>query len=63
MQTDSLVVKYLEIMINKPELIDTINTINYLLEAFCEQINEISIIKTNYDVMTEKKLIKLIKRL
>lgn len=60
MQTDSLVAKYLEIVINKPELIDTINTINYLLETFCEQINEISIIKTNYDVMTEKKLTKLI---
>ena len=60
MQTDSLVAKYLEIMIDKPELVDTINTINYLLEAFCEQINEISIIKTNYDVMTEKKLVKLI---
>lgn len=60
MQTDSLVAKYLEIMINKPELVDTINTVNYLLEAFCEQINEISIIKTNYDVMTEKKLVKLI---
>ncbi|WP_455684414.1 hypothetical protein [Thomasclavelia sp.] len=60
MQTDSLVAKYLEIVINKPELIDTINTINYLLETFCEQINEISIIKTNYNVMTEKKLTKLI---
>lgn len=60
MQTDSLIAKYLEIVINRPELIDTINTINYLLETICEQINEISIIKTNYDVMTEKKLTKLI---
>lgn len=60
LQTNSLVAKYLEIMINKPELMDVLNTINYLLETLCEQINEISIIKTSYDVMTEKKLTKLI---
>lgn len=60
MQTNSLVAKYLEIVLNRPELVDAINTINFLLESLCDQIGEFSIIKTNFIAMNEKKLVKLL---
>lgn len=55
----SLILKYLEILLNKEEYYDTLNTINILLEAFSSEIDD-HIISTVFQTFSPKTLTKLI---
>lgn len=58
--TKSLVAKYLETILNDNEFFDTINTINILFESLESEIANSSIIKTKFNTLVSKQLLKLL---
>lgn len=56
----SLIFKYLEVLLNNEELIDTVNTINLLFESLSQEISSISSVSGHFNTMVSKQLLKLI---
>lgn len=57
--SQSIISKYLEIMISKTDNIDTINTINILLESFSDELDT-DIIYTRFITYTPKQFLKIL---
>lgn len=60
LQSKSLILKYLEVLINNKEYNDTINTINILFESLSQEINTESLINIDFVTIVTKQIIKLI---
>lgn len=56
----SLILKYFELLLNGPDFIDTINTINILFSSLSEEINGQSIIHADFTSVVNKQLLKLL---
>ena len=59
MTTHSLIAKYLEILIAQDENIDTINTINLLLESFTNELDN-ELIYPEFITYTPKQFLKIL---
>lgn len=60
LSTKSLIYKYLEILLDDHQLMDTINTINILFESLNNEISLISDISCIFNSMVPKQLLKLL---